>query len=185
MRILKSKIFSTGILMVALATGVTSAWLLFNKINQSETSITTQAIYQQQFTSNTAHNSLAGITHDYLVLDFWASWCGPCIESLPYYQQLFETFEQQEFTWIAVNQDASKSNADNFLTEHNLQQLPVWFDQQAALSRHYGVSGLPTLLLLNKHRQVIYRIVGFKQSEKQSIKQKLIEAMELDKREQS
>ncbi|WP_440905801.1 TlpA family protein disulfide reductase [Catenovulum sp. SX2] len=185
MRILKSKIFSIGILMVALATGVTSAWLLFNKINQSQTSITTQAIYQQKFTSNTGHNSLAGITQDYLVLDFWASWCGPCIESLPYYQKLFNTFEQQQFTWVAVNQDASKTNADNFLTEHNLQQLPVWFDQQAALSRHYGVSGLPTLLLLNKHRQVIYRIVGFKQSEKQNIKQKLLQAMELDKSEQS
>jgi len=99
-----------------------------------------------------------------VILDFWATWCGPCRDSMPLVQKIWKEYEPKGVKLVAVNTDVSSANRDPAVREFLLQNrlaLTVAIDddsQQAANA--FGISSLPTLVILDKAGKVAFAHIG-------------------------
>lgn len=82
-----------------------------------------------------------------VVLDFWASWCAPCIETLPKLAELTEKFTDKNVEFYGVNLEEDTKTVQAFLEKQELK-LPVLLDTQAAVAEKYGVDAIPHMVLI-------------------------------------
>ena len=85
----------------------------------------------------------------YVLIDFWASWCGPCISSFPFMKQLYATYKDRGLIFLGVSCD---KNRDAWLKALDKHQLP-WASllspaREDDALRLYGVSSIPTVILI-------------------------------------
>jgi peroxiredoxin len=106
--------------------------------------------------------SLKGKT---IVIDFWATWCGPCLVSFPGLQKVVNKFNDDESvqflfvnTWENVTE--KKSNATQFI-EKNKYTFNVLMDEQNEVVAKYKVEGIPTKFVIDKEGNIRFRSVGF------------------------
>ena len=102
-----------------------------------------------------------------IYLDFWASWCPPCLESMPFMEKLYQQYKAQGFEIIAVNIDEHKEDASKFLDLHPISYTNL-YDPQGKIGKRFKVRSMPTAFLIDQDGNVIYKHVGFNQ--KYSIK---------------
>lgn len=96
-----------------------------------------------------------------VLINFWATWCIPCVRELPSMDRLQTKLGGSEFTVLAVNVDAGgKYAAEPFLAKLSLAALPLYLDQRAALSRAMGVSVMPTSILYDRNGRELGRLEG-------------------------
>lgn len=95
-----------------------------------------------------------------VVLDFWTTWCKPCIMALPLVNEITARLADEGVVFYAVNQMESKSQIETFLKKKGLD-IPVALDVQAAVGESFGVSGLPHSVLIDKKGVVRKVHVGF------------------------
>lgn len=87
-----------------------------------------------------------------VLLDFWASWCGPCRKSLPEYNELRAEFASQGFEVVAVSLDEKKDDAMRFLDRFPVDFPVVWgWDESWRLPNAYGVEAMPTAFLIDRN----------------------------------
>jgi thiol-disulfide isomerase/thioredoxin len=93
------------------------------------------------------------------LLDFWASWCGPCRESLPGLRQLEAVYRGEGFEVISVNEDENEATGQRFVAQNQMNWTQR-FDPNHQLMRQYGASALPTYILIGKDGTVVQQYVG-------------------------
>lgn len=96
-----------------------------------------------------------------VLLDFWASWCGPCRESFPAYDRLSREWSAHDFVVLAVNLDEMIDGPSAFLEEHPVRYTSV-ADPAGEIARRYGLIGMPSSFIIDKDGIVRARHVGFK-----------------------
>jgi cytochrome c biogenesis protein CcmG/thiol:disulfide interchange protein DsbE len=95
-----------------------------------------------------------------VLLDFWATWCGPCKESIPHLVQIYKTYQQKGLEIIGMNVDRSDvSGVRRFVKSMDIPYPVVITPDE--VERNYGVTGLPTTILLDKQGRVRDKIPGF------------------------
>ena len=77
-----------------------------------------------------------------VLLDFWATWCGPCRESLPEIQRIAKKFADQPLVVISISSDKDVSAWKTFIQKNDMT-WPQYRDADGALSRTYGVNAIP------------------------------------------
>lgn len=82
-------------------------------------------------------------------LDFWASWCGPCRESLPALNTLRQQYVQQGFEVVGVNLDSEVDWALHFLEKHPVS-YPTLTDSDGEIAALYGVDKMPSAFLIDR-----------------------------------
>ena len=97
-----------------------------------------------------------------VLLDFWATWCGPCQESLPHTQKLSadkDLADRGLIVW-AVNDAEDKDTVDKFLTQNDYT-LNVPLDSNGSVMSDYDVRGIPTLVIIGRDQTVKSVFVGY------------------------
>ena len=85
----------------------------------------------------------------YLLINFWATWCGPCKVEMPSLESLYQRFKSDKFDVLAISNDMFGATVVKpFMEAHNLT-FPVALDQQLTVSHQYGIVSLPTTVLID------------------------------------
>jgi len=101
-------------------------------------------------------------------IDFWASWCGPCRQSLPLYEALYQKLASGHFQILAVNLDEDLADAENFLERHPVS-YPVLLDPTGDSAREWSLSVMPSSYLVDAQGSLAYIYVGFEISHMEKI----------------
>lgn len=110
-------------------------------------------------------------------LDFWASWCGPCRQSFPWMNAMHDKYASKGLVVLAINLDGNQTDAQKFLQE-NPARFTLGFDPKAQTPKLFGVKGMPTSYLVDRHGRVIDVHVGFNVNKKDELELKLIKLLE-------
>ncbi len=114
----------------------------------------------QLMTSNGTSVELADLKGKVVVLDFWATWCRPCIRYLHRSQDLMKSFSEEEVVFVYVSVDENKSSWENYLASNDLAGVHVHVSNgglyQSEVSRLYNVKQLPTIILIDKEGRIAY-----------------------------
>jgi thiol-disulfide isomerase/thioredoxin len=96
-----------------------------------------------------------------VLLNFWATWCPPCIREMPSMERLHQQINAEDFKVIAVNQMEDVDDVFAFTGQLEIDPtFEILFDSTSEVSRAYAVRGLPTTYLIDKQGKVRYRAVG-------------------------
>ena len=102
--------------------------------------------------------NLKDIDSKIYIMNFWATWCGPCKEEMPYLDEI------QTLSGIAVvpvNLEAKNpKKTEKFFDDLNIKNLSIFFDNDMKLVKLFKLRGVPTTIILNKNEEEIARIIG-------------------------
>lgn len=106
---------------------------------------------------------LADLRGRVVLVDFWASWCGPCEASFPVLDDLYRRRHGDGLEVLAVNVDEERRAADRFLARRS-HQMPVFFDPKGVAPEAFHVEGMPSSYLLDRKGRIRFRHVGYQSS---------------------
>lgn len=89
-----------------------------------------------------------------VLLNFWASWCGPCVEELPALQALYDKIKDKGFVVIAVGVDDTKSSLMEFKQRYGLT-FPLLIDSDGQVKSRYKVSGVPESFVIGSDGRLL------------------------------
>jgi cytochrome c biogenesis protein CcmG/thiol:disulfide interchange protein DsbE len=98
-------------------------------------------------------------------LDFWASWCKPCIKSFPWMHYLKTTYQDQGFEIIAINLDKEKRPAEDFLKLVDVNFI-VAFDPEGKTAEAYQLRGMPSTYMIGRDGRLYVSHIGFREKDK-------------------
>jgi thiol-disulfide isomerase/thioredoxin len=101
---------------------------------------------------------LAALKGKVVLVDFWATWCGPCIAEIPNMTKMYSAYKDRGFEIIGISVDADREKLDSFLEKRKLP-WPTLHDQagegKTSLSDHYGVMFIPLPILVDRDGKVV------------------------------
>ena len=97
------------------------------------------------------------------IIDFWATWCKPCIQAIPKLSFLYEQYKSNGLEIIGINTDSPRNSAkvSSFVKIHKMK-YSVLRDSDSKLARSLNVSAFPTLFIVNSENVIVYMHIGFK-----------------------
>jgi cytochrome c biogenesis protein CcmG/thiol:disulfide interchange protein DsbE len=114
----------------------------------------------------------------YIYIDYWASWCGPCRQSFPWMNALQAKLGPKGLKVVAVNVDAKRADADKFLV-HTPAQFTVAYDPQGLSAKALAIKTMPTSMLVSPEGKVLFVHSGFRTEETGPLEAKILGAMGL------
>jgi|GEM_PF-752315 len=99
-----------------------------------------------------------------LLLDFWATWCGPCVSSLPHLKQVYEKYHDRGFDILAISLDMDAQQLKQFIEQERLPWRQVWDNQGlpnaqnpfgGPNTRRYNLTGIPATFLIDRDGKIV------------------------------
>ena len=107
-----------------------------------------------------------------ILLDFWASWCGPCRLSLPALNRLQKDFDPSDFSIVAISVDYVDEDALDFLKRYPVD-YPVLIDKTGDSGRAFSVAGMPSGYLLDRDGLIREIHVGFRKGDEEQLRESI------------
>jgi len=111
-----------------------------------------------------ADGSMAGLDQykgKYLLVDFWASWCGPCRAAIPKVIALYEQYKDKGFAVASISIDTDKKAWEKALKEENMPWLQLLSDNKENTTKLFQFTGIPTMYLVDPDGNIIERFTGY------------------------
>ncbi|AWI78944.1 thiol:disulfide oxidoreductase [Parazoarcus communis] len=124
--------------------------------------------------------ALDGVRGKAVMVNFWASWCGPCRDEMPALVELDEAEPGMVLITVAVADRAADTR--RFLDDHLLDTLVVIADHDQAISRQWGVRTIPTTYVLNTSHQPRLRVRGEADWRDAAVRTRVLKAAGIDTR---
>ncbi|MFZ1903956.1 MAG: TlpA disulfide reductase family protein [Steroidobacteraceae bacterium] len=105
--------------------------------------------------------SLAQYKGNVVMLNFWASWCGPCRQEMPLLENIYQKYSKLGFVLLGVNVEPD-SNAANDWLKATPVSFPILYDKESKVSRLYDVEGMPSTVIIDRTGRVRVLHRGYK-----------------------
>ena len=105
--------------------------------------------------------SLAALRGQVVMINFWASWCGPCRQEFPALDAVYRKYKPMGFTLVGINVESEKADAERFLGQRPVT-FPILFDPDNRVSGSYGVKAMPTTVLVDRQGRVRWQHMAYK-----------------------
>ena len=96
-----------------------------------------------------------------VMLNFWASWCGPCRKEMPLLEKIQQKYARLGFQLIGMNVDEDSAAAERFLQDISIS-FPVALDNTGKVSKQYNVSAMPTTVMIDRNGNIRNIHKGYK-----------------------
>jgi len=103
--------------------------------------------------------SLSDLKGKPVLINFWATWCGPCVFEMPYLQEIHDEWSGKGLMVLAINRGESSSKVEQFLQSNNLS-LPVLLDTKLDVFRRYNIRSIPTTFFIDKDGIIQVKVIG-------------------------
>ena len=100
-----------------------------------------------------------------VIVDFWASWCKPCRQSIPWLNSMRDRYGASGLTIIGVNVDAERRDADRFLRDVPLE-FEIVFDPDGEVAKQFNVQAMPTSFVFDRNGKLVETHLGFRDAKK-------------------
>lgn len=113
-------------------------------------------------TANGDKYHLSDFRGKYVLLDFWGSWCGPCVQEIPKLVEVYDMFSDKNFVMIGISNDAAASNWDtqnliDYAEDKDMQWLQVLDDPETTIHKLYNIQFWPNMFLIDTDGVVLQR----------------------------
>ncbi len=144
-----------------------STWIWLNRLPESASTAARPAIPlaghpAPDFTLQTPDGEtviLSDLRGQAVVLNFWASWCGPCRAEMPELEQAYQDNKEGGLVVLAVNQGEQGPIATDFMRTYGLT-FPVVLDQRLLVSQLYNTNSLPTTFFIDRNGVIREQVIG-------------------------
>ena len=124
--------------------------------------LTGQAAPDFALKSSTGANlRLSEYRGDVVMVNFWATWCGPCRQEMPLLDELYSRYERVGFSLLGVNIDDDSRKAMKMVSDLGIS-FPVLFDARKEVSKLYEVDAMPVTILIDREGTIRYVHHGYK-----------------------
>jgi len=113
---------------------------------------------------------LSEMAGNVVLINFWASWCGPCREEMPLLNALHNKYEPLGFTVLGVNVEEDSANAEGFLKNFPVD-FPILLDNTNKVSKQYKVIAMPTTVVVDRDGNMRYLHQGYKPGDEATYRQ--------------
>ncbi len=125
--------------------------------------------------ANTGKNlRLSEYRGEVVMLNFWASWCGPCRQEMPELDKLYQRYQAAGFTVLGVNVETDTKAANKLLKKIPVN-FPILYDTESTASKLFDVDAMPTTLLIDRDGQLRYIHRGYKPGYENQYRQQIKE----------
>jgi thiol-disulfide isomerase/thioredoxin len=121
--------------------------------------------------------SLDDLKGKVVLIDFWATWCGPCRESTPALKRLAEKGKQEPFVLFGISADRDGAKLRDYLA-HEALGWPQYWDQAGNLERLFGVMAFPTFVVLDGEGRIVYTQRGWSSGRERELKSAISRAVD-------
>ncbi len=109
-----------------------------------------------------------------VMLNFWASWCGPCRQEMPLLDGISKKYGKMGFVLYGVNVEEDNTAAKKMLKDLGMS-FPILFDTESKLSGLYNVEAMPTSVIIDKKGNIRYIDRGYKAGDENKYKEQIME----------
>jgi peroxiredoxin len=107
--------------------------------------------------------SLAQFKGQVVMINFWATWCGPCRQEMPHLEAIHKKYSKMGFTMLGVNVEPDPKAASAWLAKQGTPvSFPILFDTDSKVSKLYSVAGMPSTVIVDRKGKVRVLHKGYK-----------------------
>ncbi|HSN86710.1 MAG TPA: TlpA disulfide reductase family protein, partial [Thermoanaerobaculia bacterium] len=153
---MRSKLFP-----LALVASLLSAFLLPDGAAAAKAQVGSPAPQVSLATLDGTTLTNADLKGKVVLLDFWATWCKPCVMALPELKALSEEMAGEPFVLVSLSADKNKSMLEKFVKKHGMTWPQFWDPKMEVTYRTFGVDSFPTYIVLDAEGDVVLRHRGW------------------------
>jgi len=118
--------------------------------------------------------NLSDLKTKVVLINFWATWCFPCTQEMPYLEELFRKYKSRGLEVIAVSTDEDSSKVRPFVRTN---KLTFWISDDLTLRKKFAVEEIPVSLFIDKNGNLRYRKIGFEEGDQRELEAAIIELL--------